>query len=202
MGDRQCDNFGPVLGHLFKTDVSLFADVFENFRAVCFKIYTLDPACIYAAPVLSFSAMLKTTRERMELLTDLFLFFNTEFSLTQCVRRHSIAANQHTDLSAESDNTFIVYLDANNLYSGEGEQTRCWMNTDDKTGVHGRHGLKYIKIWAPGQNRFCLIIPVFIYSRTSERVPMRYTDIIKLITNAAPFQQVIQYAEDGNTTAY
>lgn len=54
-----------------KTDIVLLADVFEQFRSVCLKIYSLDPAHYYTAPGLSWDAMLKTTGVRIELLTDI-----------------------------------------------------------------------------------------------------------------------------------
>lgn len=54
-----------------KTDIILLADVFEQFRNVCLKIYKLDPAHYYTAPGLSWDAMLKYTRVRIEVLTDI-----------------------------------------------------------------------------------------------------------------------------------
>lgn len=48
-----------------KVDILFLADVFENFREVCFNIYKLDPAHYYTAPGLSFDAMLKYTQVRI-----------------------------------------------------------------------------------------------------------------------------------------
>ena len=42
-----------------KSDVLLFADVFENFRETCFQYYKLDPAHYYSAPGLSWNACLE-----------------------------------------------------------------------------------------------------------------------------------------------
>ena len=53
-----------------KSDVLLFADVFENFRDVCVKNYDLDPAWYLTAPGLAWDVMLKTTGVKLELLTD------------------------------------------------------------------------------------------------------------------------------------
>ena len=44
------------------SDVMLLEDVFENFRSVCKKNYSLDPSFYYTAPGLSWDAMLKMTK--------------------------------------------------------------------------------------------------------------------------------------------
>lgn len=53
-----------------KTDIILLADVFENFRSTCLNLYGLDPAHYYTLPGLSWDAMLKHTKVRIETLTD------------------------------------------------------------------------------------------------------------------------------------
>ena len=42
-----------------QSDTLLLADVFENFRNMCIKVYDLDPAHILTAPGLSWQACLK-----------------------------------------------------------------------------------------------------------------------------------------------
>ncbi|KYM94064.1 hypothetical protein ALC62_15325 [Cyphomyrmex costatus] len=54
-----------------KTDVLLLADVFENFRDSCVASYGLDPAHYYILPGFTWDAMLKHTRVKFELLTDI-----------------------------------------------------------------------------------------------------------------------------------
>ena len=51
-------------------DTLLIADVFENFRNKCIKIYELDPAHILSAPGLAWQAYLKKTGVELELLID------------------------------------------------------------------------------------------------------------------------------------
>jgi len=52
------------------TDVLLLADVFENFSDVCLEHYKLDLAWYYTAPGLSWDAMMKTTKIKLELLNS------------------------------------------------------------------------------------------------------------------------------------
>ena len=50
----------------------LLADVFKNFRKLCFKIFHLDPANFLWAPGLAWQAALKKRLEViLELLTDI-----------------------------------------------------------------------------------------------------------------------------------
>ena len=47
------------------------ADVFENFRKMCLKIYHVDPAKCLSAPGLVWQAALRMTKVKLELLTDI-----------------------------------------------------------------------------------------------------------------------------------
>ena len=53
-----------------KSDVLLLTDVFEEFRNVCLENYSLDPAWYYTSPGLSWDALLKHSKIKLELLTD------------------------------------------------------------------------------------------------------------------------------------
>ena len=52
-----------------KSDILLFADVFEEFRNVCLRNYNLDPAWYYTAPGLAWDAALKVSQVGFKLLT-------------------------------------------------------------------------------------------------------------------------------------
>ena len=54
-----------------KSDTLLLADVFENFRKMCLKIYHLDPVKFFSTPGLAWQAALKKTEVKLELWTDI-----------------------------------------------------------------------------------------------------------------------------------
>ena len=51
-------------------DKFILADVFENFRSMCIKVYELDPDHFLSAPGLAWQACLKKADVKLELLTD------------------------------------------------------------------------------------------------------------------------------------
>jgi len=65
-----CTTLGEYSDFYLKIDVLLLCDVFENFRDVCMKAYSIDPAFYYTAPGMSFDCMLKKTDIKLDLLTD------------------------------------------------------------------------------------------------------------------------------------
>ena len=64
-------NLGKYHDFYVQSDTSLLADVFENFRNMCIKIYELDPAKFISAPGLAWQAALKMTKVKLDLLTDI-----------------------------------------------------------------------------------------------------------------------------------
>uniref|UniRef100_A0A8R1HV02 Uncharacterized protein n=1 Tax=Caenorhabditis japonica TaxID=281687 RepID=A0A8R1HV02_CAEJA len=59
-------------------DVLLLADVFENFRDVTRYVYELDPCWYYTSPGLSWDAMLKYTKVKLDTINDTEKFFMIE----------------------------------------------------------------------------------------------------------------------------
>ena len=63
-------NVGDYHDPYVQSDTLLHADVFENFKNVCIKVYELDPAHFLSAPALAWQAFLKKTGVNLELLSD------------------------------------------------------------------------------------------------------------------------------------
>ena len=61
-----------------KSDTLLSADVFENLRKMCLKIYHLDPEKFLCAPGLAWETALKKTEVKLELLTDIDMLLMVE----------------------------------------------------------------------------------------------------------------------------
>ena len=59
-------------------DTLLLADVFENFRNICIKIYKFDPVKFLSAPGLAWQAALKKTKVKLDLLTDINMLLMVE----------------------------------------------------------------------------------------------------------------------------
>ena len=104
------------------TDTLLLAGVFENFTRVCKQNYGLDPANYYTAPGLSWDALLKHTGIELELLTnvDKHLFFERakRGGISSVGHQRYFKANNKylPDYDPQQPSSYIMYLDANNLY--------------------------------------------------------------------------------------
>ena len=59
--DFEIKNLGEYHDLYRKSDTYLLADVFENFRKMCLKVYHLDPVKCLSAPILEWQAAFKKT---------------------------------------------------------------------------------------------------------------------------------------------
>ena len=117
----KCKTLGDYHDLYLKTDVILLTDVFENFRTVCMKAYKLDPAHYYTSPGLSWDSMLKFTKIKLQLITNIDMYLMVESGLRGGIsvisQKHAEANNSEVEgYDDTKPNSFITYLDANNLY--------------------------------------------------------------------------------------
>ena len=122
----KCETLGDHHDLYLATDTLLLADVFENFRKTSnttkhFKHYGLDPAHYYTSPGLSWDALLKHTDIKLELLTDcnmyLFIEKGMRGGISTEMQRYAKANNSYLhDYDPDKETSYILYLDANNLY--------------------------------------------------------------------------------------
>ena len=107
-----------------KTDVLLLADFFEKFIDMCIEYYGLDPCRYFRSPGLSWDAMLKLTKIKLELISDIEMYLFAEKG-----RRGGIPyiaksyINKHIKFYDDTKpSKYVMYLDVNNLYSWEMSQ--------------------------------------------------------------------------------
>jgi hypothetical protein len=119
----KCQTLRDYMLLYLKTDVLLLADVFESFRNTCLSHYQLDGAHYVSAPNLSWDAMLQETNTILDLIPDAAMFRlidnGIRGGMAMIVKRYARANNpylgpEHYD--PKRPLSYLVYLDANNLY--------------------------------------------------------------------------------------
>jgi len=117
-----CKNFGDYHDLYLKSDVLLLSDIFENFRKISFESYKLEPLKYLTCPSMSWDAMLKMTKVKLGLIHNeeerLFFESSKRGGIVQAGgKRHVTANNKYMkDYDPSKPSSYIIYLDANNLY--------------------------------------------------------------------------------------
>ena len=114
-------NLGEYHDLYVQSDTLLLADVFENFRNMCIKVYELDPAHFLSLPGLAWQACLKKTNVKSELLTDYDMLLMVEEGIRggicHSIHRYAKANNKYMkNYDKNKESSYIQYLDGNNLY--------------------------------------------------------------------------------------
>ena len=117
----ELENLGQYHDLYVQSDTLLLADVFENFRDMCIKVYKLDPAHFLSLPGLAWQACLKKTNIELELLTDYDMLLMVEQGIRggicHSIHRYAKANNKNMkNYNKDEESSYIQYLDANNLY--------------------------------------------------------------------------------------
>ena len=99
----------------------LVADVFENFRKMCLKIYEIDPAKFLSAPGLAQLAALKRTKGKVDLLTDTNILLMVKKGITAgicySVYQYEKTNNKNMkDYDKNKESCYLQYCDVNILY--------------------------------------------------------------------------------------
>ena len=97
--------------------------MFENFRDMCLKEYEIDLAHFLSLPGLAWQACLKKTNIELELLTDYDMLLMVEegirSGICHSIHRYAKANNKYMKNYNNNEESYIQYLDANNLYVGQ-----------------------------------------------------------------------------------
>ena len=114
-------NLGEYHDLYVQSDTILPADVFENFRNMCMKVYELDPAHFLSLPGLEWQACLKKTNVKLELLTEYDMLLMVEEGIRggicHSIHRYAKANKKYMkNYNKNEESSYIQYLDANNLY--------------------------------------------------------------------------------------
>ena len=105
-----CESLLDYMMIYLKLDVTLLADVFQQFRQKSMYNNRLDPVNFFGVPGLSWASALMTLKKPVELLQDMSMYEFFEAGIRggmTFVNKHHVKA---------SENVQIMYIDINNLY--------------------------------------------------------------------------------------
>ena len=103
-----------------ESDALFSADVFQNFKKICLKVYQLDFAKFLSAPVLAWQAASKKTEVTLELITDIDMLLIVEKGIRRgifhALHRYAKAKNKYMkDHDKNEELPYLKYWDLSNL---------------------------------------------------------------------------------------
>ena len=103
-----------------ESDTLLLADVFDKFRNMCLEICDRDPSKFLSALGLAWQAVLKKTKLKLDLLTDIDMLLMVEKGIRggicRSIYRYAKANKYMKDYAKNKVSLYIQYWDVNNLY--------------------------------------------------------------------------------------
>ena len=116
--DFETEDLGEYHDLYVQNDKFLSVDVFQSFQNMCPEIYGLDPAKFLSAPGLAWQAVVKKTKVRLDLLTDIGMLLMVEKiirgGICHSIYQYKKANNKYYDKNKEL--SYTQYWDVNNLY--------------------------------------------------------------------------------------
>ena len=92
-------NLGDYHDLYVQSDTLLLADVFENCRNMCIKVYELDPTHFFICTRISMASMFEENMCKIELLTDVDMLLMVEKGIRggicHAIHRYAKANNKH-----------------------------------------------------------------------------------------------------------
>ena len=119
--DFEIKNLGEYHDLYLKSDTLILADVFENCRKLCLKIYQLGPAKFLSVPELAWQGALKKTEVKLELLTDIDMLLIVEKGvrggMSNAIYWYAKPNNKYIkNYDKNKESPYLKYWDLNNLY--------------------------------------------------------------------------------------
>ena len=119
--DFEIKNLGKYHDLYIQRDTLLLADVSENFRNMCLKIYDLKPEKFLSANGLAWQAAFKKAKVKFDLLIDISMLLVVERGrrggICHSIYRYAKANKEYMkDYDKNKESSYIQYWDVNYLY--------------------------------------------------------------------------------------
>jgi hypothetical protein len=191
----KCKNLIDYAELYCKIDTILLAEIFQKFRKDMLKFSGLDPARYISLPSFAFDSMLKITKCRLELPTDIDVVQFIEKGI-----RGGVSFVNTRYLSCNNSNEKIHYIDANNLY-GHAQTSLLPYDNFKWLELKIADKVDWSKINTEGKNGFILEVDLQYPSHLHElhsNFPLAPENIELDYENLSPFAKKSLYRSTQN----